>query len=170
MYSKIKLFGHPIHPMLIAYPVAFYTATLVGFCIYGATDDFFWLKTTIALNLAGIVMAALAALPGFLDWLLGIPSGTEAKKDGLVHAGFNVVALVTFTASFIAYANHWDGPATGAGLGIVLAAIGVLCTLAAGWYGWMLVQGHHVGVDLTGKQVQADPTLHEAQAEARKAG
>ncbi|MFN2544189.1 MAG: DUF2231 domain-containing protein [Actinomycetota bacterium] len=169
MYSKIKIFGHPIHPMLIAYPVAFYTGTLVGFCIYGATGDFFWLKATIALNLAGIVTAALAALPGFLDWLLGIPSGTDAKKDGLIHASFNVVSLALFTISFIAYAGHWNGPRTGAGLGIVLTGIGVLSTLAAGWYGWMLVQGHHVGVDLVGKQVQVDPTLKQAQAEQRKA-
>ena len=40
MYSKIKIFGHPIHPMLVAYPIAFYTSTLVGFIIYGATSNF----------------------------------------------------------------------------------------------------------------------------------
>lgn len=164
MYSKIKLFGHPIHPMLVAYPIAFYTSTLVGFIVYGATNDFFWLKLAIAANLAGIAMAVVAALPGFLDWLLGIPSGTDAKKDGLVHGVFNVTALGLFVASFAAYASHWNGPATGAGLGIALSAIGVGCTLAAGWYGWMLVQGWHVGVDLTGQQVQADPTLQEARA------
>jgi hypothetical protein len=33
MYSKVKLFGHPIHPMLVAYPIAFCTATLVAFII-----------------------------------------------------------------------------------------------------------------------------------------
>ena len=166
MYSKIKFFGHPIHPMIIAYPIAFYTGTLVGFIVYAATNDFFWLKLTIALNLAGIAMAVVAALPGFLDWLLGIPSGTGAKKDGLIHGLFNVAALGSFTASFISYASHWNGPATGAALGIVPSAIGVGCTLAAGWYGWMLVQGWHVGVDLKGTQVQADPLMQEARAKA----
>jgi uncharacterized membrane protein len=166
MYSKIKFFGHPIHPMIIAYPIAFYTGTLVGFIVYAATNDFFWLKLTIALNLAGIAMAVVAALPGFLDWLLGIPSGTGAKKDGLIHGLFNVAALGLFTASFISYASHWNGPATGAALGIALSAIGVGCTLAAGWYGWMLVQGWHVGVDLKGTQVQADPLMQEARAKA----
>jgi uncharacterized membrane protein len=168
MYSKIKIFGHPIHPMVVAYPIAFYTSTLVGFIVYAATNDFFWLKMTIALNLAGIVMATVAALPGFLDWLLGIPSGTGAKKDGVIHGLFNVAALGLFVATFAAYASHWNGPDTGAALGIVLSAIGVACTLAAGWYGWMLVQGWHVGISLTGTQVQADPTLQEARA--RRAG
>jgi uncharacterized membrane protein len=168
MYSKIKILGHPVHPMLIAYPVAFYTATFVGFCIYGGTGDLFWLKATIAVNLAGIVMAAVAALPGFVDWLLGIPSDTGAKKDGLIHGLFNVTALGLFIASFAAYASHWNGPAAGAAAGIILSALGVACTLAAGWYGWMLVQTWHVGVNLEGTQVQADPTLQEFRA--KKAG
>jgi uncharacterized membrane protein len=150
MYSKIKIFGHP------------------GFAIYGATSDLFWLKATIAVNLAGIVMAALAAVPGFLDWLLGIPRETGAKKEGLVHGLFNVAALGLFIASFATYASHWNGPATGAAAGIVLSALGVACTLAAGWYGWMLVQTWHVGVSLEGTQVQADSTLQEYRA--RKAG
>src|SRR5919201_2603137 len=113
MYSKIKLFGHPIHPMVIAYPIAFYTGTLVGFIVYAATNDFFWLKLTIALNLAGIAMAVVAALPGFLDWLLGIPSDTGAKKDGLIHGLFNVAALGLFVASFITYASHWNDGVAG---------------------------------------------------------
>src|SRR5919198_4088896 len=154
MYSKIKFFGHPIHPMVIAYPIAFYTGTLVGFIVYAATNDFFWLKLTIALNLAGIAMAVVAALPGFLDWLLGIPAGTGAKKDGLIHGLFNVAALGSFTASFIAYASHWNGPATGAALGIVLSAIGVACKLAAGWEGRMPVPGSDPGRGMTGEQVQ----------------
>src|ERR687886_29215 len=99
MYSKIKIFGHPIHPMVIAYPVAFYTATLVGFGIYGATGDHFWLKATIAVNLAGVVMAVVAALPGFLDWLVGIPRGSDASRTGLIHMGLNVTALVLFVVT-----------------------------------------------------------------------
>ena len=161
MYSKIKLFGHPIHPMLVAYPIAAYTGTLAGYSIYGATGNFFWLKLTIALNVVGVGGAVLAALPGFLDWLLGIPSGTGAKKDGLVHGLLNVASLAVFAGALATYAGHWNGPATSATAGIVLSAIGVGFTLAAGWCGWTLVQGWHVGVDLTGKQAQSDPTLQE---------
>jgi uncharacterized membrane protein len=146
MDSKIKIFGHPIHPMVIAYPVAFYTATLVGFVIYGVTDDLFWLKLTIAANVAGVAMAVVAALPGFLDWLLAIPRGTEAKRTGLMHMGLNVTALVLFAVTMLLYVGAWDGPAKSAGLGIVLAAIGVGATVGAGFLGWSLVQDHHVGV------------------------
>lgn len=79
MYSKIKIFGHPIHPMLVAYPIAFYTATLVCYIVYNSNQNVFWFKVAYAANLAGIIMAVVAALPGFIDWLY-IPSNTAAKK------------------------------------------------------------------------------------------
>src|SRR3954462_4309431 len=85
MYSKIKIFGHPIHPMLIAYPVAFYTATLVCYLVYLLNGDPFWFQVGVIANWAGVVMAAVAAVPGFLDWMLGIPAGTAPKRTGLQH-------------------------------------------------------------------------------------
>ena len=39
MYSKVKIAGHPIHPMLVAFPVAFYTATLVCYLVYNSNED-----------------------------------------------------------------------------------------------------------------------------------
>jgi len=55
--------------MLVAYPIAFNTATLVGFIVYGVNPDLFWLKLTIAVNVAAVVMAIVAAVPGFIDWV-----------------------------------------------------------------------------------------------------
>jgi uncharacterized membrane protein len=156
MDSKIKIFGHPIHPMVVGYPVAFYTSTLVGFIIYATTDDPFWLKQTIAANLAGVAMAVVAALPGFLDWLLAIPKGTNAKRTGLLHMTLNVTALVLFLISLLVYLGSWNGPAKGAGLGIVLAALGIGATLGAGFLGWSLVQDHHVGVRVGREQARAE--------------
>lgn len=79
MYSKVKIFGHPVHPMLIAYPIAFYTSTLVAFLIYAANGNGFWFKVAVAANVAGVIMAAVAALPGFIDWAVGIPSRSPAS-------------------------------------------------------------------------------------------
>jgi uncharacterized membrane protein len=164
MFSKIKIFGHPIHPMLVAYPIAAYTGTLVGYSIYAATGGMFWLKLAIALNVVGVGMAVVAAVPGFIDWAFGIPRGTGAKKDGIKHGLLNTASLVLFAITLGIYAGHWNGPATSATAAVVLSAIGWLCTLAAGWYGWMLVQGWHVGVDLHESQVRSEPVLQEARA------
>lgn len=147
MYSKVKFAGHPIHPMVVAYPIALYTATLVAYIIYGFHDDPFYFKAAVAANIAGIIMAALAALPGFIDWAFGIPSGSPAKSHGLTHMLLNVTALVIFIINAIIHTGSWTNP-SGTASGIILAALGVLCTIGAGFFGWTMIQSDHVGVDM----------------------
>lgn len=163
MYSKVKIAGHPIHPMLVAYPIAGYTGTLVGFATYAATGHQTWLNFAIALNIAGVGGALLAALPGLADWAFGIPRGSAAKTVGLAHAALNVVALALFAICLGAYASHWNGPAKDATLGLALAAAGVACTISAGFLGWMLVQNYHVGVTLTTMQEGDETTVQSAR-------
>lgn len=151
MYSKIKILGHPIHPVLVAYPIALYTATLVAYIVYAANKDPFFFKAAVAANIAGIVMAALAALPGFIDWAVGIPGGTPAKRHGLTHMLLNVTALVLFVVNALVHTGDWKNP-SGETSGIILSLLGVLCTVAAGFFGWTLIQTDHVGVELSPEQ------------------
>lgn len=151
MYSKVKIFGHPIHPMLVAYPIALYTSTLVAYIIYEANKDPFFFKAAVAANIAGVVMAAITALPGFVDWAVGIPSGTPAKSHGLTHMLLNVTALVIFIINAIIHTGNWSRP-SGTGSGLILALLGVLLTVGAGFYGWTMIQNDHVGVELSPEQ------------------
>jgi len=102
-------------------------------------------------------MAAVAAVPGLVDWATGIPPRSAAKKTGLLHMALNVTALLVFLISAITAANHWNDVLPPAGTGLVLSAIGVLLTLPAGFLGWSLVQDHHVGVKLTPEQERLEP-------------
>lgn len=163
MYSKVTVAGHPIHPMLVGYPVVCYTGTLVGFAVYAATGHQFWLNLAIALNVVGVGGALLAALPGFADWAFGIPRGSAAKTVGLAHAGLNVTALVLFAISLGTYVTHWNGPATGATLGLALSAAGLACTGVAGFLGWMLVQDYHIGIRLTPTQERDELTVQNTK-------
>src|SRR5436305_15341195 len=106
MYSKIKLFGHPIHPMLVAFPVAFYTGALAAFIAYNSNSDQFWFKVGFVANAAGVIMAALAAIPGFIDWLY-IPPEQKAKKTGTLHMICNVLALVLYGANLWLQSGKW---------------------------------------------------------------
>jgi uncharacterized membrane protein len=151
MYSKVKILGHPLHPMVVAYPIALYTATLVAYIIYAAHNDPFFFKVAVAANIAGIVLAAVAALPGFIDWAVGIPSDTAAKSHGLTHMLLNVGALVIFIINALIHTGNWDKP-SGTTSGIILALVGVLLTVGAGYFGWTMIQTDHVGVELTPDQ------------------
>ncbi|MGN6814130.1 MAG: DUF2231 domain-containing protein, partial [Thermomicrobiales bacterium] len=108
-------------------------------------------------NIAGVVMADLAALPGFIDWAMGIPGDTEAKQVGLRHMLLNVVALVLFIVLAVLNTGKWDATTPGALAGIVLALVGVLLTIAAGAHGWTLIQTHHVGVEPGTTPEQSEP-------------
>ncbi len=157
MYSQITLFGHPIHPMLIAYPIALYTATLVAFIIAAARGDTFWFRVAVVANIGGVIMAAAAALPGFIDWAMGIPSGTAAKDHGLRHMLLNVIALVIFIINAAVHARQWSAAHPDTGWGIVLSVAGVLCTIGAGFFGWTMIQTDHVGIQLTPEQERLEP-------------
>jgi uncharacterized membrane protein len=163
-YSKIKIAGHPVHPMLIAFPVTFYTTTLLAFVVYVITDNVMWWQIALRANVAGVITAAVAAVPGLIDWITSIPAHTEAKKTGRNHMLLNVVSSTLFVINLIVHRNQWStlrevseatlAPAPGVAL--VLSSLGVLCMLAAGFLGWTLVQTHHVGIDLTDEQRRLD--------------
>ncbi len=146
MYSKIKIFGHPVHPMLVPFPIAFYTATLICAIVYGAQGDPFWFRAAYAANVAGVIMALVAGTFGFIDFL-GIPSGTHAKRHGYQHLVFNSGALLLFALNIWLNSGQWDAAAPVIRFGILLPLIGVLFMLAAGYLGWTLVQTDHVGVE-----------------------
>ena len=148
MYSKVKILGHPVHPMLIAFPIAFYTAALACYMSYNSNNDIFWYKAGYIANLAGIITAVVAAIPGFIDWL-SIPADSSAKKTGLIHLIANVTALVLYTISWFIQREKWDEPNPGVGDSIALTTAGFVITIVAGFLGWTLVQKHHVGVDET---------------------
>lgn len=156
MYSKVKIFGHPVHPMLIAYPIAFYTSTLVAFLIYAANGNGFWFKVAVAANVAGVIMAAVAALPGFIDWAVGIPSGSPAKGHGLTHMLLNVTALVLFVINAIIHVPQWDSTHPDNTWAIILAVLGVFLTIGADFFGWTMIQTDHVGVELTPDQARLE--------------
>lgn len=153
VYSKIKLLGHPIHPMLIAYPIALYTLTLAGWVIFVLGFGYQWVWIAVAANVAGVIMAVIAAVPGFLDFLLGIPPGTPARRHATIHMTFNVLALILFLIDAVTHVQDWTQtvrPHSALGAGLALA--GVLCTIVAGYFGWTMVQDDHVGVNLTPEQ------------------
>src|SRR3954465_14969249 len=62
MYSKARVAGHPIHPMIVAFPIAFYTATVATLLAYVGTLEAFWYRVAMVANIAGIITAAIAVI------------------------------------------------------------------------------------------------------------
>ncbi|MGZ3773432.1 MAG: DUF2231 domain-containing protein [Pseudobdellovibrionaceae bacterium] len=153
MYSKIKIGKHPVHPMLIVFPITFYLLTFVGFLVYQTiSNEVFWYKLGYFSNFAAVVSAVIAAIPGTIDWAIGIPKGTAAKKHGLIHMILNLTTLALFAGNAFIIRGNWNNPTITLGTSIFLTAVGSLIVLAAGYYGWDLTSLHKVGVDLSPDQ------------------
>jgi uncharacterized membrane protein len=67
--STTKISGHPLHPMLIPFPVAFLVGALASDLAFWGTGDGFWARASVWLIGAAIVMALLAAIAGVTDFL-----------------------------------------------------------------------------------------------------
>lgn len=153
MYSKAKIAGHPIHPMLVGFPIAFYTTTFVGFLVYQTmSPDIFWYKLGYFSNFAAIGTALVTAIPGVIDWSLGIPNGTSAKKKGLTHMILNLITLGLYSVNAYLISGTWDNPILGLGTTLFLSAVGLLILMGAGYYGWEMIGRYKVGVDLSQEQ------------------
>jgi uncharacterized membrane protein len=141
---RIKLLGHPVHPMLIVFPLGLLVAAVIfdAIDIFGGSPVFgqvgFW-------NLgAGLIGAVLAALTGLVDWT-GIPGGTRAKRVGLLHGGINAVVTVLFFISWLVRLNS-DTRSVGGGL-FVVEVIALVLGGVSGWLGGELVDRLGIGVD-----------------------
>ena len=143
MESRVKLLGHPVHPMLIVFPLGL-LATAVAFDIVALVqNDSSWYHLSFWMIAAGIIGGLLAAVFGLLDWT-AIPSGTRAKQIGLLHGGSNVVVVLLFIASWFMRRAGDEIPSTGA---LVLSFTAVVIALFGGWLGGELVDRLGVGVD-----------------------
>jgi uncharacterized membrane protein len=159
MLSKARIGSHPLHPMLIAIPITSYLATFASLAALAATHDPFWFRVGLWANLVGVVGAVIAAVPGAVDLAMAVPSRTVARRTGVIHAIANVTALLLFAVNLVFMAEaHGGGKPLNIQAGLIITGAGVLVTLIAGWFGWEMVQRHHVGViEQSGTRAVNDP-------------
>jgi uncharacterized membrane protein len=144
MESKAKLFGHPIHPMLIPFPLGLLGMAVVFDLIAIIGGDWDSLaRAAYNMIAAGIVTGLLAAVFGVIDWA-AIPSGTRAKGIATAH-GLGNVAIVALFA--VAWLLRRDDPEDPSALVVAIEAVGVLGALVTGWLGGELVDRLAIGVD-----------------------
>ena len=140
---QARLLGHPIHPMLIVFPLGL-LATGVAFDIVGLVQgDSSWYSVSYWLIASGIIGGLLAAVFGLIDWI-GIPSGTRAKRIGLLHGATNVIVVLLFSISWFMRGSAANTPGNGA---LTLSFIAVVLALVGGWLGGELVDRLGIGVD-----------------------
>lgn len=140
--TTAQIGGHPIHPMLIPFPIACFVLTLISDLAFWKTSNEFWASASLWLLGVGLIMGALAAVMGLID-VMGDVRIRDLSAVWL-HAGGNVVAVVIELYNW--YSRYSKGNAAVIPTGLILSLLVVLILLFTGWKGWELVYRHRVGV------------------------
>lgn len=157
MQGKATAAGHPIHPMLVAFPIGFFGAVLVSDIISIWGNPGFWPHMSVWLIAFGVVGALLAAVFGFVDYFTA-PMSAAVKRTANTHMALNLIVVAMYIAAFFVRYNNPVGV-----LGYVLTYVGLGILIVSGWYG-----GHLVYVGLLGTQASAESTVEGRVAETER--
>ena len=152
MKSKASIAGHPIHPMLIPFPLALWVTSFVVDILFYFLRHPTLLLIAKFMIAAGCLGAVAAAIPGIIDWL-SIKNG-EVKKAANWHARLNITALVVFAISLLLRLGSYSG-IVGRKLTIpfLLSLVGVILITISGWLGGELVFRYGVGQTEDGENI-----------------
>ena len=142
MKSKASIQGHPIHPILVGFPIAFFTGTLVFDVLAFLKDNSNLWNVAYYLELAGIIAAVAAAIPGVIDYAFTVPPDSSAKKRAARHGLTNTIMLILFIIAF--YYRQREEVLVPILLG--LETLGFILMLIAGWMGGTLVYKNQIAV------------------------
>jgi uncharacterized membrane protein len=143
METPASVARHPIHPMLVGFPIGLWIFSFVCDIAWVSGGADFWAQAAFLAIAGGIIGAVAAAIPGLIDLFALRSAG--AFKTALAHMAINVLALVLFLMSLLG--RLIGTPTT---VPLALSALGVVAILISGWLGGDLVYVRGVAVDRRG--------------------
>ncbi len=159
MQTKATIERHPIHPMLVVFPIGMWVFSLIGDIVVRAGGNPAWAPAAYYAMGVGIIGALAAAIFGLID-LLSIPQGTRARKLGYWHLGINLSVTVLFIVNF--YLRSVGPPVDLTPF--ILSIVGIAALLVSGWLGGEMVYVEGVAVSPPAK-----PAVTEEEAGLKKA-
>ncbi len=140
MQGKANFRGHPLHLILVSFPVAFWTGALFTDTLGGISRDGFWFRMSVALIAMGTAVAVPACVCGYIDYRT-VRMTRTARGIASGHLIWSLVATVIFAG---AYALRAHAPRSLGG--IVLTVAGAVVLLVGGYLGSELANRFHIGV------------------------
>lgn len=144
--SRIAIAGHPLHAMLVAFPIALTFSVLGADLIYWWTGEFFWARAAGWAAFGAFAMGVLAGITGTVELL--IVRGIRNRSASWTHFILAVMLLSLLGA-------NWGlrvGDPAGAilPLGLILSLVAGGMTAITGWHGGKLVFDYQIGTTPSG--------------------
>lgn len=138
--GKANFRGHPLHLIFISFPVAFWSGAVFTDISGVLTHDAFWFRMSATLVAMGTIVAALAAIFGFIDYYT-VAMSKRARRLALLHMLSSLATLAVFALACALRRTDDASPP-----GIALTAVGTVLLLIAGYFGSELANRFGIGV------------------------
>lgn len=139
--STAAIAGHPLHHMLIVFPVAFLIGAFGTDIALRTTDNPFWAEASYWLLIAGIVTALVAAIPGMIDFV-----SIDRVRNLWISWTHMVANLVVVGVALVNVGVRLDDPVAGAqDWGLWLSGLQTLLLLFSGWLGGEMAYRYRIG-------------------------
>lgn len=140
--SKVAIAGHPVHAMLVAFPIALAACTLGADAFYAWTGDTFWARAGLWASGMAFLIGLLAGLSGTVELLFA--PGIRARSASWTHFVIAVMLLAILGSNwglrmqgYVQAVLPW---------GLLLSLLALAFTGFTGWHGGKLVFHYQVGV------------------------
>ncbi len=144
MRSKAVFMGHPIHPILIPFPIVLFISALAADVVGRLYGNPRWWEAGAVLGIAGILFAIITAMPGFVDFLFTVPPNSSGQQRAIKHMIANLTATVLFLIAWFLRRHIANEPSN---LVLLVELIGVGCLGVGGWLGGTLSYKNLIGVE-----------------------
>jgi uncharacterized membrane protein len=144
MRTPASIGKHPVHPMLVAFPIGLWIFSLVCDLI-GLVADVpqVWFTVALYTMVGGLIGALLAAVPGLIDLLYYKGGKPPVKRIALAHMAINLSAVALYIINVVMRIGAHEGIR----IPILLSLIGVAMIGVSGWLGGQMVHVYGVGVE-----------------------
>lgn len=156
--SRVTILQHPLHPMVVVFPISFLLSTLASDMLFWWRGEEFWAQVSFWLCVAGLVMGSLAALLGLADFLL-----MKQVRQHVAAWSHMIVGIMVLSLAATNLRLRWDDPVSAVlPWGILVSAVLALMVMITGWLGGTLTFRHGIGTYVHEHDLPADSSQHES--------
>lgn len=124
---------YPVHAILSAYPLAFFTGALIADITYANTAQMQWSNFAIWLITGGLIFGVLAVIAGIVDATMN--KGASNRRPWPHSVGVLLMMICALINAFIHSRDAWTSVVP---VGLALSVIVTLLALATSWMGYSL--------------------------------
>jgi uncharacterized membrane protein len=136
MRAKAHIGSHPVHPILVSFPIGLWIASFLFDLLGKSTGNIYLHIAAYYALIGGCIGAVLAAIPGVIDLFGAVPPRSSARKRGYIHGALNTLALLLFAYIAIRRGDPMVRPDNAS---LLLSFLGVIGIGISGWLGGTLV-------------------------------